>query len=332
MKLKLFKICSIVFAGLLVTESLYATNIEEAQKMSIKYRHLAKTYSDLADKIDRELKAQSAQKTQAKPANKIAGVSAQAKISNNSTSEIDNLAVPKDIAEDGTQKTKQPNLSVAAPWKGTNFGLGGSMTTGNSAAINYNANTNIVYKPIMPWNNTLTMSYLYNRDNSGAGSVKTNKFQGLAKTAWNFDKNNGVYGSINYLNDQLDTYKYVLTESIGYQRELFSRNKMTLNATTGPSLTQNKVKSTGEATNAFGWQTGLNYAWNFADASSLTEEILVNYTADNATNYQAKTALSTQLYDNLILQLSFQVNGSSWATSGKRRLGTTTTTSLLYDF
>ena len=78
---------------------------------------------------------------------------------------------------------------------------------------------------------------------------------------------------------------------------------MTLNATTGPSLTQNKVKSTGETTNAFGWQTGLNYAWNFAEAASLTEEILVNYTADNATNYQAKTALSTQLYDNLILQL-----------------------------
>jgi len=335
MKLKLFKISSIAFVGLLVTESLYAINVEKAQKMSIKYRSLAKNYNDLADKIDREIKAESMQKTQTKSLNdntqSLKGSTPSNRL-NKHSAKADNLGMPKDIAEDSTQKTKKPDLAVAAPWKGTNFGLGGSMTTGNSPAINYNANTNIAYKPIIPWNNTLAMSYLYNRDNSSTGSVKTNKFQSLAKTTWNFDKNNGIYGSLNYLYDQLDTYKYVLTESMGYQRELLEWKKMTLNVTTGPSLTQNKVKSTGETSNAFGWQAGVNYAWNFADAASLTEEILVNYTANDATNYQSKAALSMQLYENLILQLSFQVNGSSWATSGKKRLSSTTTTSILYNF
>ena len=333
--MKLFKIVSVIFFTLLATEFLYATSSQETQKMSKKYRDLAKTYNALADQLDAKLTIQSTRKAPVESANsKIVPSESllQAKVSNNVPSKAENLGVPKDIAEDTTQKTKKPNLAVSAPWKGTNFGLGGSVITGNSATINYNANTSIVYKPILPWNNTLTMSYLYNRDNSGAGTVKANKFQGLAKTAWNFDKNNGIYGSLNYLHDQLDTYKYVLTESIGYQRELLRLSKMTLNATTGPSLMQSKVKSTTETVSAFGWQTGVNYVWNFTDSASLTEEFLVNYTADDATSYQSKAALSMQLYENLILQLSFQINGSSWATSGKRRLSSTTTTSILYNF
>ncbi|MBK2125777.1 DUF481 domain-containing protein [Fangia hongkongensis] len=238
-------------------------------------------------------------------------------------------SVPQSIIDD--EQIKKPTLAVAEPWKGTNFGLGGSMTTGNSAATNYNANANLSYTPIVPWQNTLTMNYNYSRDDT-ADNVKTNKFQAFGKSAWNFDKNNGVYGSINYLKDQLDTYVYVVTESFGYQRLLYGNDKMTLSVLTGPSLTQQQVQNSGEFTNSFGWQSGLDYVWNFTDSSSLKQSIIVNYTGSNGTTYTSNSTLSTQLYKNLSLQLSFIVNGSSWAEAGKKRVGTTTTTSLLYTF
>lgn len=242
-----------------------------------------------------------------------------------------NSLPPSILAEN--QDLKKPSIAVAKPWKGTSFGLGGSMTTGNSAATNYNATANLSYNPIIPWQNILNMNYNYARDDTkDTNAVKTNKLQVFVKTSWNFDKNNGAYVSLNYLRDQLDTYVYVLTESLGYQRLLYSNDTMNLSATTGPSLTQQKVQSSGEFSNAFGWQSGLDYVWNFTDSSSFKQSFLFNYTGSEGTTYQSNTSLSTKIYQNLTLQLSFLVNGTSWAAAGKKRVGTTTSTSLLYTF
>ncbi len=246
---------------------------------------------------------------------------------------LSELILPEGIMDDNIEVQKIPNITVLVPWKGTSFGLGGSIVTGNSAATNYNANANISYNPIIPWENTLVMSYLYNRDDmSGGKGVKTNKFQALGTTSWNFDKNNGLYASLNYLNDQLDTYTYLLTESFGYKRQLYSRHNMSLNTTLGPSLTQSKIKESGEFANALGAQNTINYVWNFTDASSFKQNFLVNWTASDATTYQTNSTLSTELYENLILQLGFQVNGSSWASSGKKRINTVTSTTIAYTF
>lgn len=249
------------------------------------------------------------------------------------TSSLNSLNLPEGIANDDAVSQKKPNIAVADPWKGTSFGLGGSLVTGNSAATNYNANANISYNPIIPWQNTLVMSYLYNRDDMPNGDgVKTNKFKALLTTSWDFTKNNGVYASLNYLNDQLDTYSYVLTESVGYKRQIFSIDNMSLNTTLGPSLTQSKVKDTGETSNAVGVQSTLNYVWNFSDTSNFKQSFLVNYTPQDATTYQTNSTLSTEIYKNLILQLSFQIDGSSWASSNKKRVNTVTSTTIAYSF
>ncbi|MDA0911692.1 MAG: DUF481 domain-containing protein [Proteobacteria bacterium] len=250
-----------------------------------------------------------------------------------STSSLSSLNLPEGIANDDAVSQKTPNIAVADPWKGTSFGLGGSIVTGNSAATNYNGNANISYNPIIPWQNTLVMSYLYNRDDMPDGKgVKTNKFKALLTTSWDFNKHNGVYASLNYLNDQLDTYSYVLTESAGYKRQIFNFDNMSLNTTLGPSLTQSKVKDTGETANALGMQSTLNYVWNFTDTSSFKQSFLVNYTPQDATTYQTNSTLSTEIYKNLILQLSFQIDGSSWASADKKRVNTVTSTTIAYSF
>ncbi|WP_119327841.1 DUF481 domain-containing protein [Cysteiniphilum halobium] len=275
------------------------------------------------------------QKKQAEQSSEVSSASENTKptLQAQSTAALNSLNLPESIANDNAVSQKKPNIAVANPWKGTSFGLGGSIVTGNSAATNYNGNANISYNPIIPWKNTLVMSYLYNRDDMPDGKgVKTNKFQATGTTSWNFDKNNGIYGRINYLNDQLDTYTYILSESIGYQRQLYSNDTMSLTSSIGPSLTQQKVKDTGEFSNALGAQGGLDYVWNFTDSSSFKQSILVNWTADDATTYQTNSTLSTEIYKNLILQLGFQINGSSWASSNKKRVNTVTSTTIAYSF
>ena len=226
---------------------------------------------------------------------------------------------------------EKPKIGIVEPWKGTSVSFGGGIVTGNSAAINYNSSANISYNPIIPWQNTLIMSYLYNRDDVANGKgVKMNKFQVKIKSSWNFNKNNGVYSQINYLNNQLDTYTYILSESVGYQRKLYSSDSMSFDTTIGRSLTQQKIKEIGKSSNALGAQVGLDYLWNFTKMSSFKQSFLVNWAANNATTYQANSTLVTEMYRNLTLQLGFQINGSSWASLDKKRVNTVMSTKIAY--
>ena len=368
MKKRLVAIAALM--GIFGAVNVYAVSPENAKIMAQKYKALANSYDELAahyeaiaqagSNIDvletsgrqsnKEVQATKSVNIEVAPASvplnpwgeqaqssdKAAASMLQEESGNPKTNKVitvSSLNLPEGIANDDAISQKKPNIAVASPWKGTSFGLGGSIVTGNSAATNYSSNANITYNPIIPWQNTLVMSYLYNRDDMPDGKgVKTNKFLATATTSWNFDKNNGVYARVNYINDQLDTYTYMLSESIGYQRQLYSNNTMTLSGTVGPSLTQQKIKDTGETSNAPGAQGGLDYVWNFTDNSSFKQSILANWTANDSTTYQSNSTLSTEIYKNLILQLGFQVNGSSWASSGKKRVNTITSTTIAYSF
>ncbi|MFZ9035229.1 MAG: DUF481 domain-containing protein [Francisellaceae bacterium] len=333
----------------------YGQNSSQFQEMAARYRALAQSYNQLADAYEKQAAEQkqdaattiplmpSAESgsnkneklttSQSSELAKTAELPVQQSPWQQAVSQVDDLnkSLPTGLDEDYT--VKKPDLTVVEPWKGTKFGLGGSKSTGNSASTNYNVNTSITYNPIVPWKSTLSLTYLYNRDDTDDGDgVQTNKLTSQAQTSWNFDKNNGVYGRINYTHDQLGSYEYTLSESVGYLRQLYNANNMTLDATFGPSLQQQKVSDSGEFSNAFGAQSGLTYNWNITDYASFSQSLLINYTPNDATTYETNTSLSSQIYDNFVLQLSFAVNGSSWASSDKKRVDTTTTTSIIYTF
>lgn len=58
------------------------------------------------------------------------------------------MSTPKEIVSD----------AITEPWKGTNFGLGGTIATGDSATTNINALANVNYKPMEKWNNKLFLT------------------------------------------------------------------------------------------------------------------------------------------------------------------------------
>lgn len=239
-----------------------------------------------------------------------------------------------------SNNSKEDKKTINNPWKGTSIGLGGSIVTGNSATTNLNAGVSINYKPIEKWQSSLLFNYLYSHDDnvSDTSGVRVNRAQLSANTSWNFDKINGVYGNLNFLRDELDVFRYVFMESLGYKRVLYKNDNMSLNITAGPSLTQNKLASTGcQFSSGIGAQSGLQYVWNFTEKTSFREEFIVNYSyQNNKVNpnvfiYQNNSILSTNIYKDLSLQLQFQLNGTNLHTAGKKPITTITTTALTYE-
>lgn len=126
-------------------------------------------------------------------------------------------------------------------------------------------------------------------------------------------------------------------ESLGYKRVLYKNDNMSLNITAGPSLTQNKLASTGQFSSGIGAQSGLQYVWNFTEKTSFREEFIVNYSYQknkvnpNVFIYQNSSILSANIYKDLSLQLQFQLNGTNLHTAGQKPITTITTTALTYE-
>ena len=137
-----------------------------------------------------------------------------------------------------------------------------------------------------------------------------------------------------YLNDELSTYDYILTESIGYKRRVFENDAetMSIELSAGPSFMQSKVTGKDLQVNEPGFQATFDYVWNFSEKSNFKQNILYNYDRKNRSIYQSISALSVKLYKNFSIQLTFQLNGTTLVISGKSDINTITSTNIMYTF
>jgi putative salt-induced outer membrane protein YdiY len=298
---------------------------QEAMEKYLEYKKLAEKYKKLAEQPD---DTADKQQDTATPTTKE---NVEAKVEQSPAKSEEQATL-----KDNKKEEKKDN----SPWKGTSIGLGGSIVTGNSATTNLNVGININYNPSEQWQNNLLFNYLYTHDDtvSDKSGIRVNRAQLSAKSSWDYDKRNGVYGNLNVLRDELDVFNYVFMESAGYKRILYKNDNMSLNVTAGPSLTQSQLNSTGQFTNGFGAQSGVQYIWNFTKDSSFKEDFIVNYAYQNNNTgnpnvfiYQSNTILSAKLYKNLSLQLQFQLNSTNVGLPGKLPITTITTTALAYE-
>ena len=135
------------------------------------------------------------------------------------------------------------------------------------------------------------------------------------------------------LNDELSTYDFIFTESVGYKGRVYeNENKaMHIDLSAGPSLMQSRITGKDlKADREPGFQATFDYAWNFTDKSNFKQNILYNYDQKNKSIYQGISALSVELYKNFSLQLTFQLNGTTLVTPGKSNINTITSTNIMY--
>ncbi|QIW09165.1 DUF481 domain-containing protein [Francisella sp. LA112445] len=331
------KFIIVLFAFLCFSTPLEAITKQEAMQKYLEYKKLAEKYKKLAEQSDDTAKEEQ-DKTTSTTKDNVADKTEAKKATQ--TTPKDNTEKKEEASSKPKQEALKDDKKDTSPWKGTSIGLGGSIVTGNSATTNLNVGININYNPTEQWQNNLLFNYLYSHDDtvSDKSGVRVNRAQLSAKSSWDYDKRNGVYGNLNVLRDELDVFNYVFMESAGYKRILYKNDNMSLNVTAGPSLTQSQLNSTGQFTNGFGAQSGVQYVWNFTKDSSFKEDFIVNYAYQNNNTvnpnvfiYQSNTILSAKLYKNLSLQLQFQLNGTNVSQPGKLPITTITTTALAYE-
>ncbi|AXA33369.1 DUF481 domain-containing protein [Francisella adeliensis] len=316
-KIILFVGCFLSYGFVSADTNSDAQNIDY-QKEAEKYKKLYEKYQKLADESNKKDTAKTS-KAESKEA-------------------VENKAIEKKPTEPVKKEVSTPKEivsdAITEPWKGTNFGLGGTIATGDSATTNINALANVNYKPMEKWNNKLFFNYVYSRDNRAeTRAVKINKAQVRAETSWDFTKLNGAYGRLTYLNDELSSYDYIFTESVGYKRRLFDNEKKTMyiDISAGPSFMQSRITGKDFQASEPGFQATFDYVWNFTDKSNFKQNLLYNYDQKNRSVYQSISALSVELYKNFSLQLTFQLNGTTLVVPGKENINTLTSTNIMYN-
>lgn len=163
----------------------FATTIPTSKEQNIEYQKEADKYKELYEKYQKLADEANSKKVIKKADEKEDSKSAEKPIV-----EQKNIVPPVQDKADikPTKDSKEPE-AVVEPWDGTDFGIGATVATGDSATTNVNLMSNISYKPFKEWSSKAFLNYVYSsNDRPGERAVKINKTQIRGETAWNFTK------------------------------------------------------------------------------------------------------------------------------------------------
>ena len=223
------------------------------------------------------------------------------------------------------------NIKPSSNWKGTNAGIGFIMTTGDTKNSTFNSNLNINYNPNKTW--TFLSKDTFQRSASRNDGLTAWSLVLTGQADYNFSPRSYIYSSVNYTNNKFDGYDYRLKESIGYGRNIKMPENMKLSVQFGPGAEQSKQENIANSPTKNRVTANLNtsYVWNFTEKSNFTED--VNTVASKETVLtEYNTALTTNIYNNLDLQLNYKVVHSTNPVDGKKHFNTTLSVNMLYNF
>lgn len=217
------------------------------------------------------------------------------------------------------------------PWHNTQVSLGGGNTKGNVTSTNLQGNLNINYKPspMDPgWSFSLLSQYNYLSSSTKCNEV--DRFYAQHNTNYMFDKYNGTFAQISYLNDLSGGYYFVVNENIGYQLQLFKNLNSNLILSFGPGLQQRKVATQSKVIeNALTWLTQGLYNLNISKLFSFQEQ-LQNVSSSLNSTTTSSTILSLKTFDKLSVSFSYQVIYNSKPERNSKPLDTLSSVNLAY--
>ena len=113
-----------------------------------------------------------------------------------------------------------------------NVQAGYSAQTGNTSNSTLNADTT------MTWFGTNTANSLWGsaRNTSSSGVRSSEKYQAGARTRYNIDNANYLFGQASWLSDRYNGYRARDVATVGYGRQIWSGPVHTLNLEAGPGV------------------------------------------------------------------------------------------------
>ncbi len=216
------------------------------------------------------------------------------------------------------------------PWQGSLFGVGGGNVTGDSANTNFSGNFILNYKQLESstgWNSNSIGQYDYL---SAQGSPnKKNRLYLQQNNSYMYDKFNGLFGQVSYLNDANDGYNYVWNENIGYQLQLFNNDDMNLLLNVGPGLQQRELTTgIGNETQPQ-WLTQATYNLRINEVLTFYEQLQNTATATNNTTYSI-SQINLLVGNGFSIGINYQITYNTQAPQGKSP--TTTITSFQVNY
>jgi len=212
-----------------------------------------------------------------------------------------------------------------SPWK-NNIELGAVQTSGNTHTTTLNAKAKSVYDAD-EWRTTATGSAV----GSSANKVTTTeKYNAGIQTDWKFSKRDYIFVRGSFESDRFAGFKRRTSETVGYGRQLIKTDTFDWKAEIGGGLRQAKLTDRTTTSEAIA-RAASNVAWQFSEASKLSEDISSEGGAKGWTS-KSVTALQTALNAHLASKISLTLDHNSKVPAGTKKLDIETAITLVVNF
>ena len=209
------------------------------------------------------------------------------------------------------------------PFEG-NIQAGYTAQTGNTTNSSLSADTTIT------WFNTNTANSIWGsaRNTSSSGVRSSEKYQAGARSRYNLDDANYVFGQGSWLSDRYNGYRARDVGTVGYGRQIWSGPVHTLNLEAGPGVRHDEFEQGGNSTRALAYASGA-YSYKISDTAKFTQGLSV--LANDETTYNSETALIVAINNSFSLKLAYDVTyNTKPPASAPDKTDTVTSINLVY--
>ena len=178
------------------------------------------------------------------------------------------------------------------------------------------------------WENETTARAVYARD---TGTTSSNRFTVANSTNYLINDRSYATGALRYDRDRFSSFRYQSSVAVGYGRRLIKSEAQRLTVEIGPGFQFAEIRDTGETENQVIARGLMNYRWQIAESTRLSNRLLVE---SGSSNTFAENALSLSVAINSRLSLSTGVTltHNTDVEPGRKKTDTLTTVNLVYNF
>jgi len=218
------------------------------------------------------------------------------------------------------------SLSAHAEFSGTGeFGL--VINRGNSETEAANARLGLEWERER-WENETTARVVYARD---SGTTSANRFTLANSLNYSVNDRSYVTGALRYDRDQFSSFRYQASIAAGYGYRLIRTEVHRLTVEAGPGYQFAEIRDTGETDNQAILRGLANYRWQIAEATRLTNRLLVESGTSN-TFVENALSLGVAINSRLSLSTGLTVTHNTDVEPGRKKTDTLTTVNLVYNF
>ncbi|MEX0619207.1 MAG: DUF481 domain-containing protein [Pseudohongiellaceae bacterium] len=208
----------------------------------------------------------------------------------------------------------------------TELELGGIITTGNTE------DENIKYRVTVDWDRT---DWEYRITSEGFRSSKSDELAAqrlyhVASANYNFSDDSFVLARLAYEDDRFSGYDSQSDFSLSYGRNFLNNiPNMELSSEIGLGI-RRSVTETDEFDEGIVRVAG-NYEWGLSESATFIQRLTAE-AGDETTIYRSETAIETQIVENWLLKLSYNVKHQTDVPPTREKTDTVTAVTLVLSF